>query len=115
MNNKAGRTWAMLKNKRKKDRKSGIKFRKKLASALELPEEALGETPCLSLRGSLMTLWNCGEVLCYEDGRVRLTLLGSGGKVFIADVWGEGLYMRSFLDGAVTVEGTIARFELCSA
>lgn len=105
----------MRKNKRENDKKSGVKLRKKLASALELPEEALGETPCLSLRGGLMTLWNCGEVLCYEDGRVRLTLLGTGGKVFIADVWGEGLYMRSFLDGAVTVEGTIARFELCSA
>ncbi len=92
-----------------------VKLRRKIASALELPEEALGETPCLSLRGSLMTLWNCGEVLCYEDGRVRLTLLGSGGRVFLADVWGEGLYMRSFLDGAVTVDGTITRFELTSA
>ena len=88
------------------------RIKRKLASVLELPEEALGETPCLSLRGSLMTLWNCGEVLCYEDGRVRLTLLGSGGKVFLADVWGKDLYMRSFLDGAVTVDGVITRFEL---
>ncbi len=105
----------MRKNKRDSQKKPGGRLRRKLASALELPEEALGETPCLSLRGGLMTLWNCGEVLCYEDGRVRLTLLGTGGKVYIADVWGEGLYMRSFLDGAVTVEGSIARFELGSA
>ena len=88
------------------------KIRRRFATALELPEEALGETPCLSLRGGLMTLWNCGEVLCYENGRVRLTLLGAGGRVFLADVWGEGLYMRSFLDGAVTVDGVITRFEL---
>ena len=88
------------------------KIRRKLASALELPEEAFGETPCLSLRGSFMMIWNCAEVLCYEEGHIRLNLHGPGGGKYLADVCGSGLFMRSFLDGSVAVEGSITKFEL---
>lgn len=84
------------------------KLRKRLAALTELPMDAFGACPYVTIESNTaIKLDACLEILSYDEARIRLRL-----SELIATVTGERMTMRSYGDRTIRITGIIRSLTL---